>query len=109
MPRWKKLPPFDGHIHQGCSHCPPVEEIAPLDMLIAVGFGSAEVTCGNKLIFAERPDDEEFHRLSEFEEMAKANPNHSWIVRLDAPLRSRAYQRQGEGRWVLIESGPGFA
>lgn len=111
MAKWKgKLEPaHEGPIHQGCLNCPPVERLAPMDMIIAVGFGLAEVTRGKKVIFREMPNDEDYHTLAEFEEMAKADPNHDWRVTLDAPLRSREYQRQGEGRWVLIKSGQGFA
>ncbi len=111
MAKWKgKLePPYEGSIHQGCLNCPPVERIAPLDMLIAVGFGIARVTRGKKIVFQETADDEDYHRLAEFEEMAKTDPDHDWRVLLEAPLRSREYQRQGEGKWVLIASGEGFA
>lgn len=109
MARWKKQPPYTGQIFQGCLNCPPVESIAPMDMLIAVGFGSAMVTCGHKVIFMEMYDDTEFHTLAEFEEMAKKDPNHDWRVSLNAPLRSREYQRQGDNNWVLIASGEGFA
>lgn len=111
MAKWKgKLEPaHEGPIHQGCLNCPPVERIAPMDMLIAVGFGYAAVTRGKKVVFCESANDETEHTLAEFEAMAKADPNHDWRVELDAPLRSRTYQRQGEGKWVLIASGPGFA
>lgn len=109
MPRWKAKPKYEGVIHQGCLNCPPVQEIAPLDTLVAVGFGCAMVTCGEKVVFMERPDSDDFHYLSEFEEMAKLDPNHSWQLTLEAPLRGRTYQRQGEGRWVLIDSNQGFA
>ena len=109
MARWKKQPPYEGEIHQGCLNCPPVEEIAPMDMLIAVGFGCAMVTCGKKVIYMEGRDDEGFHALAEFEEMAKLDPNHDWRVRLEAPLRGRVYQRHDIGKWVLIESTMGFA
>jgi hypothetical protein len=111
MSKWsgKLEPPYKGPIHQGCLNCPPVERIAPMDMLIAVGFGSAEVLRGKKVVFSEGPNDEDFHTLAEFEEMAKQDPDHDWRVILDAPLRSREYQRQGDGKWVLIKSGMGFA
>ena len=109
MARWKKQSPYEGPIHQGCLSCPPVEKLAPMDMIIAVGFGCAMVTCGRKVIFQERHNDDDFHTLAEFEEMARKDPNHSWEVLLDAPLRSRKYQRQGKDKWVLIESGEGFA
>jgi hypothetical protein len=109
MPRWKMSEPYEGPICQGCLNCPPVERIAPLSMIVAVGFGSAMVTCGNKVVFIERPDDEEFHTLQEFEDMALQNPNHRWQVSLQAPLRGRTYERQAPGKWVLIESNEGFA
>lgn len=109
MARWKKLPPFEGTIHQGCFNCPSVEQIAPLDMVIAVGFGCAMVTCGSKVIFMEAPNDENFHTLAEFEKMAQQDPNHSWQVTLEAPLCGRVYQRHDVDKWVLVESTPGFA
>lgn len=110
MARWKMQPAFEGTIHQGCLNCPPVESIAPMDMLIAVGFGCAMVTCGRKVVFMESAANEnEFHYLAEFEAMAAKDPNHDWRVTLEAPLRGRVYQRQDVGKWVLIESTPGFA
>jgi hypothetical protein len=109
MARWKmKEAVKEEDIHVGCLNCPPVEVIAPMNMLIAVGFGTAEVRRGNKVIFDEQSSDD-FHELQEFEDLAKQDPDHNWTVVLDAPLRSRKYQRQGEGKWVLIESGMGFA
>ncbi len=107
--KWQKLPPYEGKIYQGCGCCPPVERVAPLDMVIAVGFGVAQVTRDNELVFQEQPDDERLRTLAEFEEMAKQDPDHDWRVLLVAPLRSREYQRHDDGKWVLIDSGPGFA
>lgn len=106
---WQKQPAWTGEIHQGCSCCSPVQEVAPLDMVIAVGFGCAMVMCDRKVIFSEGYDDEDFRCLQEFEDMAKADPDHDWRVLLEAPLRSREYQRHGDGEWVLIHSGQGFA
>ena len=106
---WEKLPPYKGPIHQGCLTCPPLGEIAQLDMLIAVGFGCAMVTKDGEVVFSESCDDNEYHVLAEFEEMAKADPDHDWRVLLEAPLRSREYQRHGPDKWVLIDSGRGFA
>lgn|SRR6478752_1272077 len=109
MRHWKKLPPYAGTIHQGCLCCPPVEEIAPLDTVVAVGFGCAMVQCGSKVIFAEGPNDEVFRTLAEFEEMAQKDPDHSWLLILEAPLRGRTYQRQDVNKWVLVDSNMGFA
>jgi hypothetical protein len=82
--------------------------IASLDMIIAVGFGTAQVTKDGTIIFSET-DDEDFHRLQEFEDLALEAPDHDWRVLLDAPLQMREYQRQGPGEWVVIAVGPGFA
>lgn len=111
MTKWKgKLQePYQGEIHQGCLHADPVEKTAPMDMLIAVGFGVAQVTRGKRVVFSEKYDDKEYHTLAEFEAMAEKDPEHDWRVLLHAPLRSSEYQRQGKDRWVLINSGPGFA
>ena len=105
---WQKVSAWSGEVHQGCLNCPPVENVAPMDMLIAVGFGYAGVIKDNKEVFTEQNDDD-YHELQEFEAMALADPDHDWRVILDAPLRSRTYQRHETGKWVLIESGMGFA
>jgi len=80
-------------------------------MVIGVGFGIAQVTKDEELVFQEQPEqaNDELPYLSEFEEMAKKDPDHDWRVLLVAPLREREYQRQGDGEWVLIASGRGFA
>jgi hypothetical protein len=101
--------PYEGQIFQGCLMDKPVEKIAPMDMIIAVGFGVAQVTKDNELVYAEKPDEENFRELSEFEEIAKSDPDHDWRVLLVGALREREYQRQGDGKWVLINSGMGFA
>lgn len=114
MSTWEKVEPYDGAIHQGCLCCPPVEQIAPMDMVIAVGFGIAQVSKDGDVIFDENElsDDageDEYPTLAKFEEMAAADPDHDWRCLLFAPLRGREYQRHDTGKWVLIDSNPGFA
>ena len=94
-----------------CGNFSKVGEVAPMDMIIAVGFGLACVKRGRKVIWQEKNDDEDFRSLSEFEAMAKADNKrkHDWRVILDAPLSYREYQRQGDDKWVLIRTGQGFA
>ena len=106
---WEKAPAWTGPLHQGCGNAPGVARTASLDLMIAVGFGQAQVTRDDELIFEEHPRDEETHYLAEFEALAQADPDHDWRVRLNAPLRDEEYQRHGPGQWVLIQSGPGFA
>ena len=55
MARWKKLPAYQGEIHQGCPHCEPVEQIASMDMVIAVGFGSAYAMRGKENCLHGKP------------------------------------------------------
>ncbi len=108
---WEKLPAWCGEIHQGCLLCPPVEAVAPLTMLIGVGFGFCSVTRDGETVWEEDAalDEQELHDLAHFEAMAKADPDHDWRVDLQAPLRGRTYQRHGADRWVLIDSNEGFA
>lgn len=121
---WQKAEPYEDKIHQGCLSCPTVEKIAPVTMLIGVGFGVAQVTKGNELIFAEGRDNfyipglreaitddqqEGFPTVADIEKLAAADPNHDWRINLFAPLRGREYQRHGENKWVLIDSNRGFA
>jgi hypothetical protein len=121
---WEKIKPYQGKIHQGCANCPPVENIAPMTMPIGVGFGIAQVTKEDQLIFAEDgrdnfhapglrealPDEQDgFPLVQDIEKLAAADPDHDWQICLFAPLRGRTYQRHGKDKWVLIESNRGFA
>ena len=50
---FEKLPPAE-HIHIGCLNCTTAARIAPMEMIIAVGFGSAYVTKDDELIYDEQ-------------------------------------------------------
>jgi len=109
---WIKLPPYKGKPFQGCAHCEPIEKIANLDMIIAVGFGIAQVKKNGEVIYAEpiNPESEnEFRTLREIETKAQKDPDNDYRLILNAPLRSSEYQRHGKNKWVLIASGIGFA
>jgi len=54
-------------------------------------------------------DWDKMHTVQTVEDMAKADPDHDWRIYFEAPLYSAEYQRQGEGVWVLIRKGEGFA
>jgi hypothetical protein len=108
MSTWKKEKPYTGTIHQGCLNCPPVEQVAPMDMVIAVGFGIAQITRDSDFVYSEG-DEDDFPTLAQFEEMAAADPDHDWRCLLVAPLRGREYQRHDKGKLVLIASDDGFA
>jgi hypothetical protein len=118
MAKWKKVPPYKGSIHQGCFNCPPVIEKADLKMIIAVGFGKPEVTKDGEVIYSEPLEweidkgiksEKDIKTLAEIEKEAQKDPDHDYRCILDAPLRSREYQRHGKNNWVLISSGRGFA
>jgi len=47
--------------------------------------------------------------LATFEAQALDDPDHDWRVVFYGSLHEEEYQRQGEGSWVLIRSGMGFA
>ncbi len=108
---WIKLPAYEGKVHQGCINCPPVLRKAKMDTKIAVGFGFAGVKRDGDIIFmadtiAEWKD---IPTLMKFENMARKDPDHDWRLVLDAPLRSREYQRHSKNEWILVASGEGFA
>jgi len=62
---------------RGCLCCPPVEQIAPMDMVIAVGFGIAQITRDGDFVYSDG-DENDFPTLARFEEMAVADPDHDW-------------------------------
>lgn len=107
---WEKLPCITDKeaLSGGCLNCPPAYAIAPMNTLVAVGFGYAHISKDGEVVFDEQQSDD-FHTLEEFEAMADADPDHDWRLVLDAPLHSREYQRHDTGKWVLIKQGEGFA
>jgi hypothetical protein len=88
---------------------------ADLDAFIAVGFGSAFVTRNGSQLWCEPngyQSEDELWTFADAEAFAAADPDgddSDWRVHLVGPLGDFHYQRQGAGRWVLYESGPGFA
>ena len=107
---WKKEKPIKGGFG-GCLHCGYQYDIAPEEMLIAVGFGVATVTKNGKEIYNENSikNESDLWTLKEAEEEALKDEDNDWRIHLVAPLSERHYQRQDKNRLVLYEKGQGFA
>jgi hypothetical protein len=106
---YKLLPPVEAkNIHVGCLCCSTACQIAHMDMVIAVGFGSAQVTKDNELVYEER-EDGELWTVQDAENEALQDPDHDWQIMKVGPLHGETFQRQAPGRWVCVESNPGFA
>ena len=103
--------PFKGQMHIGCLNCSPVTRILEMKRAICVGFGAAVVKMDDEVIYEENPraDFTDIPIAQTFEDMAKKEPNHDWRIWFHAPLHEEEYQRQDDGKWVMISSGPGFA
>ncbi len=110
MKKVKLLPPIKGK-HIGCLNCGGTEQKIPMRTRLYYGFGGWMITKNGKLFFMEE-NDREFSKcktLSYIERRAKLEPNNDWRAHLDLPLRSAVYQRHGDSKWMLVESGIGFA
>ena len=110
MGTWKKEEPIQGR-QRGCAFN-PVYNIAPMGMLIAVGFGDARVLKDGKTVYKEPLDFEkesDFWTTQDAENAALNDPDHDWRIVLYAPLYGRTFQRHEEGKWVLIDENRGFA
>lgn len=107
-----------------CNCCPPIPTQAPLDKIMAVGFGCAQATCdgvlvadgegcgskGPYFIRDGKPEHiEDYITFGDIEEMAKLDPDHDWQITMHGPLHGETYQRQGDGVWLCIERNEGFA
>jgi hypothetical protein len=101
---WTKLAPIEGFQH--CNMCPPRTDTMPLDAPLAIGFGSVSVTKGDECVWE---GDDAATRLRQFEIKARRDPDHDWRVTINGPLYTAVYQRHGDGEWVLVERGEGFA
>ncbi len=110
---WVKKDPIKRKdLHVGCLNCSTAALIAPMDMVIAVGFGCAYVEKDGHQIYDGEYDyknGNEPKTVSYFEDMAKEDPDHDWRIVKFGPMHGETFQRQVENNWVCIESNEGFA
>jgi hypothetical protein len=126
---YEKLPAIEGStacLTCGCgSH-----NTLPMDAMLAVGFGSCNVTKDDECVYSKQEQDylankrrkgkrlfercqlvgwEAYWEAKDAEEIAAKDPDHDWRISFYAPLYEAEYQRQGENHWVLVRKGEGFA
>lgn len=100
---WHKLPALPGFTH--CNLCPPKPEVLPLDAVVHPGFGDVVLNRNGEWFYRLDEDDP----VMEAEVRAAGDEDNDWRLSVLAPLYETTYQRQGEGLWVLVERGQGFA
>lgn len=95
----------------GCMLCPQTEDILPLNTVLYQGMGGYTIKKDGKTIFMEDCDIpwNKNTKLRTFECMAEMDENAKWTCHLDLPLRSAVWERKEPKKWVLIETGIGFA
>lgn len=111
--KWNKLPAVKGSVACLTCGCGARSDLE-MDRALCVGFGDAGYRKDGDTTSTEPgPDDErdwdELPTVATVEAMAKADPDHDWRIYFYAPLYEAEYQRQGDGVWVLVKSGMGFA
>ena len=114
MAKWtKQKPHLEPHI--GCLNCGGGEMNHEADVILAemetelyFGFGGWTVTLNGELHFQADPEGDS-PLLLEIERETAKSPDNDWRIEYHGAMRDATYQRQGENRWVLIASGPGFA
>ena len=91
-------------------HCPGNHDYLSMDTVLYQGFGGYDVTKDGKHYYHAPMDDwSNSKKLTDIEEEAVKDPDADWRINLNLPLRSGVWQRHGKDKWVLIESGLGFA
>lgn len=110
---FEKLPPADPKdIHIGCLNCSTAASVAPMDMIIAVGFGAAYVTKNGQIVYdgeGDRNANGVAKTVEEVEAMAAEEPDNDWRIVKDGPMHGETFQRHGPGQWVCVMSDRGFA
>ena len=89
--------------------CSTAALVAPMEMLIAVGFGSAFVTKDDECVYDEGRCDDNFWTVSDAEKLAMEDPDHDWRIVKFGPMHGETFQRHGPNEWVCVESNEGFA
>ena len=99
--------PIEGR-EMGCGAFPQTApEILPLNRNMHPGFGEILFLCNDELLMQINYS-HFFDTMQYFENMSKNYKGDLRII-INAPLYELEYQRQGEGKWVLIKQGQGFA
>lgn len=108
-PKWTKQPPIDPEkIHIGCLCCSTACAQAPMELDIAVGFGSSYLTRDGKMILDGERDKRPV-TVKRCERLAAKDPDHDWQIVRHGPMHGETFQRHGAKEWVCIESNEGFA
>lgn len=106
---FEKLPAVDGSVACLTCGCGAHSDLE-MERRIGVGFGSAGYSKDGETLWQEGGEEfDELPTVQQVEDMAKADPGHDWRIFFFAPLYEAEYQRQGEGVWVLVRKGMGFA
>ena len=109
---FEKLPAVEGSVACLTCGCGARSDLN-MDREIGVGFGSAGYSRDGETLWEESmrdPDSEApYPTVAQVEDMAKASPESDWRIFFYAPLYESEYQRQGDGQWVLVRRGMGFA
>lgn len=108
---WEKKPGLAaGGFQSNCLSGGPQPLALPLEAELSVGFGSCTVMKDETCLYQEQPGaNDDPPRLQQFEDLAKADPDHDWQVNFHGAMSEETYQRHGDGLWVLVEKGIGFA
>ena len=86
----------------------PLNSEASLNMLIAIGFGSIDlIKNGNKIEIPNFVEGET--RLKDLEKIAIKEPLVDWKLKINDPLWGATWQRQGTGKWIVVDTNKGFA
>lgn len=113
MSSFEKLPAISGSV--ACATCGcGAHETLSMDRMLAVGFGETTVTQNGVCVWSEsqmsdNADWSDYWKASNAESAALEHPDDDWRINFHAPLYDAEYQRQGDGHWVLVKKGMGFA
>ncbi len=110
-PSPKLLVPLGHAVSCGCLNCGSKPEFAPMEMVIAVGFGSAYVSKDGVEVLDGEASYHDHHpqvTVADAEKLYLADPDHDWRIVLDGPMGGVVYQRHEQG-WVACIRLPGFA
>ncbi len=104
----KEKPIKADELNIGCLTCSTAYLEAPMNLIISPGIGFASVTRNGKP-FIEVDNDDLKLTVGDIEKVAAKHPKDDWRISRQTGLHGETYQRQGKGKWVCIESNPGFA
>lgn len=95
----------------GCLNCGATEKVLDIKTKLYNDFGGYSIYKDNEYFWSVdfyTPYDK-CPTIRKVEKLVSLSPLSKWEIKLDLPLRSAVWERKEKNKWILTNTGLGFA